>query len=378
MQRTTISSSDGKESMILNLPTDRPDAAAGGVNAGARDLTNRYRTLLSESRLSWIETHRMRRRLGSGGQGVVYLCDRLGADLFTLPVALKVFSPEGYADSVEYEAAMVRMAQVAVRVAQIQQDNLIDVHNFIEHNRVRLMEMEWVDGYDLQRLLSNAMLERARERVGDERWEYLNDVIVTAGTVQPRLKPGVAIAVLRDILAALSALHREGIVHGDVKPSNLMLKRTGNAKLVDIGSAFEWVRGARGLTCTPTYAAPEVLEGEGGSPQSDLASLGYVLVEMLSGAPLFARFQGPDELLQAKRTIVNRLGEILPEDVVRNELLMSLIGGLIDPDPARRFPSAEAANLVEQGAASFHRQLVRGNLASEYDNEIRVWLEELE
>jgi eukaryotic-like serine/threonine-protein kinase len=57
---------------------------------------------------------------------------------------------------------------------------------------------------------------------------------------------------------------------------------------------------------------------------------------------------------------------------------MSLIGGLIDPDPARRFPSAEAANLVEQGAASFHRQLVRGNLASEYDNEIRVWLEELE
>ena len=46
------------------------------------------------------------------------------------------------------------MTEVAGRVALIQQDNLIDVHNMIELNRVRLLEMEWVDGYDLQRLLS--------------------------------------------------------------------------------------------------------------------------------------------------------------------------------------------------------------------------------
>ena len=75
-------------------------------------------------------------------------------------------------------------------------------------------------------------------RSGDERWAYLNDVIVTAGALQPRLKPGIAIAVLRDGLSALSARHREGIVHGDVKPSNIMLERTGNAKLIDIGTAF--------------------------------------------------------------------------------------------------------------------------------------------
>ena len=52
--------------------------------------------------------------------------------------------------------------------------------------------------------------------------------------------------------------------------------------------------------------------------------------------------------------------------------------GLIAPDPMRRFPSAEAADLVKEGAASFHRQLIKGDLASEYDNEIRLWLEELE
>ncbi len=43
---------------------------------------------------------------------------------------------------------------VAARVAQIQQDNLLDVHNFVDRNRIRMMEMEWVDGYDLGRLLT--------------------------------------------------------------------------------------------------------------------------------------------------------------------------------------------------------------------------------
>lgn len=369
MQSTTISSFDGKESMILN------DGL--GVRH-THDLAIRYEALLGEPRLAWIESHRMVRRLGEGGQGVVYLCERLGADHFTLPVALKILSPERYPSAVAYDEGMARMASVAVKVAQIQQDNLIDVHNFIELNRIRLLEMEWVDGYDLLRLLSPRMLQRARDRVHDERWEYLNDVIVTAGPVQPRLKPGVAIAVLRDCLAALSALHREGIVHGDIKPANIMLKRTGNVKLVDIGSAFEWRFGSLERTYTPAYTAPEVMLGSDGSPQSDLASLGYVLVEVLAGAPPFAGIVGRENLLAAKRTIRGRLPEILPEDVVRNELLMSLIEGLVAPDPAQRFPSAEAADLVEQGAANFHRQLVKVDLASEYDNEIRVWLEELE
>jgi serine/threonine-protein kinase len=369
MPPTTISVSDGKESMILD---------ASLTTLPPQDLIDRYKALLDERRLVWIESHRILRHLGSGGQGVVYLSERLGADHFTLPVALKVFSPVGYESAPAYDEAMALMAQVAVRVAQIQQDNLIDVHNFVELSRIRVMEMEWVDGYDLQRLLTPEMLGRARERVGDDRWEYLNDVIVTAGPAQPRLKPGVAIAVLRDCLAALSALHREGIVHGDIKPSNIMLKRTGNAKLVDIGSAFEWGRNARGRTWTPAYAAPEILEGDGGSPRSDLASLGYVLIEMLAGAPTFSGIQNGAKLLEAKRTMPERLPETLPEDVVCNELLMNLVGGLIAADPVQRFPSAEAADLVEQGAANFHRQLVKGDLASEYDNEIRVWLEELE
>ncbi len=356
--------------------------AFGGAQAIAKrcpdELLERYQVLLEEQRMSWTEHHRLLRLLGSGGQGVVYLSQRRGTDGFTLPVALKIFSPERYEDSRSYDVSMCRIAEVAARVAQIQQDNLLDVYNFVDRSRIRMMEMEWIDGYDLSRLLSQSMLDRTRDRVTQQRWEYLNNVIVTAGPVQPRLKPGIAIAILRECLAALAALHREAIVHGDIKPSNIMIKRTGNAKIVDIGSAFALDAVPLQRTCTPSYTAPEVLEGGDCTPRSDLASLGYVLIEMLSGRPIFAGISGYRELLEAKRVLAHKLPQFLPQEVTCNELLMNFCRGLVAPDPMRRFPSAEAADLVKEGAASFHRQLIVGGLASEYENEIRLWLEELE
>jgi len=338
----------------------------------------RYRTIIEQESFGWTAYHRLIRPLGSGGQGVVYLSQRRGTDNFTLPVALKIFSPERYGDDRSYDDAMGRIAQVAAKIATIQQDNLLDVHNWVERHRIRFMEMEWVDGYDLDRLLSHEMRERTRQRVSNRRWEYLNNVIVTDGPQQSRLKPGIAIAVLRECLAALAALHREGIVHSDIKPSNIMLKRTGNAKIIDIGSAFDMENAPVRRSCTPTYAAPEVLEGAESSPRSDLCSLGYVLIEMLSGTPPFVAQTNFRELLEAKRMLVQKLHERLPREVVCNELLMSLVRSLVAPDPSLRFPSAEAADMVKEGAANFHRQLVKGDLASEYENEIRLWLEELE
>jgi serine/threonine-protein kinase len=342
------------------------------------ELLRRYNILVDEQRMSWTEHHRLLRLLGSGGQGVVYLTQRRGTDGFTLPVALKIFSPERYEDNRGYDEAMARIARVAARVAQIQQDNLLDVQNFVDRNRIRLMEMEWIDGYDLNRLLTHNMLDRFRDRVGSHRWEYLNNVIVTSGPMQPRLKPGIAMAIVRECLAALAALHREDIVHGDVKPSNIMLKRTGNAKMVDIGSAFALDDVPAQRTCTPVYTAPEVLEGGDYTPRSDLASLGYVLIELLAGRPPFAGMNSYRELLEAKRTLASRLPQLLPQEVTCNELLMNFCRTLIAPDPMRRYPSAEAADMVKDGAAAFHRQLIVGGLASEYENEIRLWLEELE
>jgi serine/threonine-protein kinase len=341
------------------------------------ELFDRYVEILDQRRLSWTGHVRLGRLLGRGGQGVVYLSERRGADGFTLPVAIKVLSPERFRDSRSYDDAMLRMARVSSCVAQIQHDNLLDVHNFVDRNRIRLMIMEWVDGFDLHQLLTNQMLDKVRSRVSGRRWEYINRVIVTAGPAHARVKPGIAVAIVRDCLAALAALHREDLVHGDIKPSNIMLKRTGIAKIVDIGSAFELSAPPPTRTCTPAYAAPEVLDGAECTPRSDLASLGYVLIELLSGRPLFTGMSNVRELLESKRLLPQRLHDILPHDCTVNELLMNFCRGLIAPDPMRRFPSAEAADLLKEGAAAFHRQLVLSDLAAEYGNEIRLWLEEL-
>jgi len=341
------------------------------------ELVPRYREIVDEKRLSWTSHLRLHKLLGSGGQGVVYLTDLRGTDEFTLPAAIKIFSPERFDDIASYDEAMQRVAHTAARVARIQHDNLLYVYNFVDRNRIRMLLMEWIDGYDLSRLLVPSMLERTRTRVSQRRWEYINRVIVTSGPVQPRVKAGVAVAIVRDCLSALAALHRHGIVHSDIKPSNIMLKRTGIAKIVDIGSAFEIANPPRVRPCTLAYAPPEMLENRESTPRGDLCSLGYVLIELLSGRPPFAGVRDLRELLEAKRVLPMRLHEVLPEEVLRCDLLLTFIRGMVAPDPLRRFPSAEAADLLKEGAAAFHRQLVMGDLASEYGYEIRLWLDEL-
>ena len=341
------------------------------------ELVSRYEDVISNKKLNWTTYHRLGKLLGQGGQGKVYLSARRGTDGFTLPVAMKVFSPERYKDVRDYETAMSRIAGIAARVAMIQNDNVLDVQNFVDRNRIRIMVMEWVDGYDLQELMQPVKLKMLQSGVSKLRWDYINEVIITSGPVQSRFKPGVAVAILRECLEALASLHREGIVHGDIKPSNIMLKKSGHSKLIDIGSAYDFRSPPVERSCTPVYAAPEVLEHDTATPRSDLASLGYVLIEMLSGRPIFRGDVALRDLLHAKRELPQRLNEVLPEEVTCNPLLMHFCRGLIAPDANRRFPSAEAAEHVEQGAAAFHRQLVLSDMSTEYDNDIRLWLEEL-
>jgi len=188
---------------------------------------------------------------------------------------------------------------------------------------------------------------------------------------------GVAVAIIRDCLAALAALHRANIVHGDIKPGNIMLRQSGRAKIIDIGSAFSLDHPADQLNCSPEYAAPEVLKGSENTALSDLASLGYVLVELLAGQRLFTRCRSISELVKAKESFPDRLAGLLPEEILRNDLLMAFINQMIAPKPENRFHTAEAADLVEHGAAAFHRQLIKSDLASEYDNDIRILIQEI-
>ncbi|MEM9585911.1 MAG: serine/threonine-protein kinase, partial [Planctomycetota bacterium] len=286
-------------------------------------LLKRYDELTRSEKISWTGHHHLGRLLGRGGQGEVYLSEYRGTDSFTVPVAMKIFSPERYSDSRAYDEAMGRIASISAKIALIQHDNLVGVHNFFERHRIRIMLMEWVDGYDVRQLTSPVCLKLLENGVSGSRWTYINEVIITEGPEQSRFKAGIAVAIVRECLTALAALHREGVVHGDVKPANIMLKRSGHTKLIDIGSAFDYQAPPRERECTPLYAAPEVLENNESTPRSDLASLGYVLIELLSGMNPFGAHTKMRDLLQAKRELPNRLVQILPEDVLVNELLMN-------------------------------------------------------
>ena len=337
-----------------------------------------FRSFLQRGNVGWWTERPFLKTLGSGGQGTVVLAERQGAGSFRMPVALKFFSPTQFRTVTDYEKEMLRLAEISSMVARIQDDHLVDVHCFLENEGVFYLEMEWIDGYDLLHILRRDTLEIVHDAVTEGRWEHLNDQIVTTGEVDCRLKPGMAVAILRECLVGVAALHREGIIHCDLKPSNVMVKRTGQVKLIDIGSAF-WVgRLPQGQPCTPEYAAPEILAGQRATPQTDLASLGYMLLEMLTGSKPFAGLSFSD-LLEAKQSLPDRLQGMLPIDTFAySEDLIRLLRKLIHPDPRKRFSSAEEAELADEGAAGFLRQLVMGELSNEYASEMRQWIAEME
>lgn len=364
-----------------DMPTTHFVKRRSSLHADSRAngaLQRQFESIVGADDVRWSVRYRLIDRLGSGSQGVVFLTERTGAHNISLPVALKVFSPQNHTDSRAYRRDMERVARVAMQLALIQQDHLLDMHNVMQCRGITVQVMEWIDGFDLRHLLQRDTLRGLQSRLSPARWEYLTDVIITDGPTHSRLKPGVAIAVLRECLAALGAMHRNGIVHADIKPSNIMLKRTGNTKLIDFGCAFEIDDQAAPRACTPRYAAVELLMGGKCSPVSDLASLGYCLVELLSGRVLFAGLERFHDLIAAKRDLPDQLPSLLPAEIAGDDRVLALIRGLIAPHPADRFPNAEAADFLEHGAANFQRELVKGDLSSEYENEIRLWLQEVE
>jgi serine/threonine-protein kinase len=271
------------------------------------------------------------------------------------------------------------MARVSSLVVKAQHANVVRVQAFRQRQGIRLMFMDLVDGYDLQALLSCPLFARLERDLCPPQWANLRQVVIDwhPGDDHPHLMPGVAVAIVRDCLSGLHSLHQDGIVHGDIKPSNIMImRRTGHAEIVDLGSAFELSDPPKAIIQTPAYAAPEALDGGLPTPQSDQASLGYVLIELLTGRRIFPRGASRAEMWKAKCDLPQRLKTLLPPYVVSCPRLLSFCARLISPDPQRRFPTASDADLdTECGAAEFLHELVRSRLASVYDSDIRRWLE---
>ena len=190
-------------------------------------------------------------RIAAGGMGEVY---RAHDAVLERPVAIKVLhrSLAGDAGFVE------RFRREARAAASLNHQNIVAVHDWGSVDGIYYMVMEYVAGRSVRELLNE----------------------------QGVFAPAQATDVLEQTLAALQHAHRQGIVHRDVKPENLMVTRDGIVKVADFGLARALadaqITEAGTVTGTVQYLAPEQLQGEPADPRTDLYALGIVAFELLT------------------------------------------------------------------------------------------------
>ena len=247
--------------------------------------------------------------LGEGGMGMVLKGhdERLQRD-----VALKVISPRWLYD----QPVRQRFLGEARAAAKLKHPNIVTIYAVDEDGDMPFIVMEYIRGKSLALLIAE----------------------------EGRLPPAVAARIAEQILAALGHAHREGIIHRDVKPGNVLLDdQNALVKLVDFGLARGVAEAARhtaaGATVgTPWYMSPEQVSGEQPlDPRSDLFSVGVVLFEMLVGT---LPFPGQDvgQVLEQIRTGDTpdpcRINPAVPRQ------LAEIVRRALEKDRARRFQSA--------------------------------------
>ncbi len=250
-------------------------------------------------------------KIGAGGMGIVYRArdQRLNRD-----VALKVLPPGKLGD----DAPRKRFRKEALALAKLNHPNIGTVYDFDTQDDIDFLVMEYIPGETLGERLAKGTLP-------EKEW----------------------IAISLQIAAALEEAHEHGIVHQDLKPSNIMVTPKGQAKVLDFGLArLLDADGGAELTATLTqtdgagtlpYMAPEQLRGDAVDSRTDIFATGVVLYEMITGQRPFQEKQAPRLIQQ----ILNEPPRPLQEWNRRiSPQIESIILKALDKQPDLRYQSA--------------------------------------
>ncbi len=257
-----------------------------------------------------LDEYRLETLLGQGGMARVYG----GFDVrLKRPVAVKVIHT-AFRTTPDYQARFEREAQA---LARLKHPHVVSIYRYGQLDELLYVAMEYIEGTDLQKLLA-AYHDR--------------------GELLPPAEVG---RLIRQVCQALDYIHSQNIIHRDVKPSNIMLDRQGQAVVTDFGLVLLTELGTQGgLLGTPQYMAPEQAGSSAWAvPQSDLYAVGVILYEMFTG-------KLPFEGLSALEIARMQMEEPPPAPRVINPDLSPALEAVIlkalAKEPQNRYPSGAA------------------------------------
>ncbi len=270
-------------------------------------------------------------QIGRGSMASVFLARQLS--LGGRLVALKVL-PSSAALSPRARARFVAEARA---LAKLRHAHVVIVHDVVESGDLCAYAMDWIEGATLAQVIAALREERSNASIA----RILGDSSGVLSAMTPTVfacRVGIAIA------RALGAVHRAGLLHRDVKPSNILLRRDGTPVLSDFGLVRESDSGhltrSGQYVGTPSYSAPEQLHGDldAVDARSDVYSLGVTLYEALTlRLPYSGR--SPAEILA--RAEAGSLVPLRKVDAALPRDLETIVAKALDPDREQRYASAD-------------------------------------